>query len=544
MFFMTECWKNDDYCVTKEKLVPVSVKDSKDVKDIEELLSGKASCVSFHKEHLAVFEKQGAYVVLDFGKEVCGGLRFVTRDVKGLAEFRITFGESLSECYANIGEKNAGNDHAPRDFKVQIPFMSDLTFGQSGFRFAKVELLSENPVSVRSIFAVNTLPMFEKEGFITTSDEELNRILDVALYTLKLNFQNGYIWDGVKRDRLVWSGDLNQEIITSLYLFGDNKNITNSLSFLRDETLEGIWMNNIPSYSAWWVINLCDYCRMTGNKEYFKENRDYAKSILKQLEDCIDEDGNMEFDAGSMSFYLDWPTRGTEDAVIGTAALIIYATKAFLWMEETLEQSSELEENIQEICHRIVKRLERYLEQPCEFKQTRAFQILAGKNADGEDAFLEQNGADGYSTFMAYYILTADGVAKGKEMLSIIKEYFGAMLSRGATTFWEDFHMDWLEGSSRIDELPKEGEKDIHGDYGAFCYKGFRHSLCHGWASGVFAFVIEYILGLKLENGGESYEINPHTMGIEEIHAKIPVKKGWLCINVVDGNAVITEVNG
>ena len=21
--------------------------------------------------------------------------------------------------------------------------------------------------------------------------------------------------------------------------------------------------------------------------------------------------------------------------------------------------------------------------------------------------------------------------------------------------------------------------KDIHGDYGEFCYKGFRHSLCH-----------------------------------------------------------------
>ena len=83
--------------------------------------------------------------------------------MKGLAEFRITFGESLSECYTSVGEKNAGNDHAPRDFKVQIPFMSDLTFGQSGFRFAKVELLSENPVSVKNIFAVNTLPVFEKE---------------------------------------------------------------------------------------------------------------------------------------------------------------------------------------------------------------------------------------------------------------------------------------------------------------------------------------------------------------------------------------------
>ena len=100
----------------------------------------------------------------------------------------------------------------------------------------------------------------------------------------------------------------------------------------------------------------------------------------------------------------------------------------------------------------------------------------------GEELFLEKDGAAGFSTFMAYYILKADALAGGMNMISIIKEYFGAMLSRGATTFWEDFNMDWLVGSGRIDELPKEGEKDIHGDYGAFCYEGFRHSLCHGWA--------------------------------------------------------------
>lgn len=131
-----------------------------------------------------------------------------------------------------------------------------------------------------------------------------------------------------------------------------------------------------------------------------------------------------------------------------------------------------------------------------------------------------------------YYILKADAMAGGKNMLSIIKEYFGAMLSRGATTFWEDFNMDWLEGSGRIDELPKEGERDIHGDYGAFCYEGFRHSLCHGWASGVLAFFIEYILGLELSDGGEHYEIHPNPMGLKEIYAKIPVEKGWIEFSV------------
>ena len=125
-----------------------------------------------------------------------------------------------------------------------------------------------------------------------------------------------------------------------------------------------------------------------------------------------------------------------------------------------------------------------------------------------------------------------------------MKEYFGAMLSRGATTFWEDFNMDWLKGSGRIDELPKEGERDIHGDYGAFCYEGFRHSLCHGWASGVLAFFIEYILGISVEHGGKKVCIEPHLFGIEEVEAKIPLREGWLSISIQQGKIQVEAPDG
>ena len=530
---MTEYWNDDDFCIVKEKVMPICVKDFCDVNAVEELLVQKPACISFKTDGVADFAKKGSYVVLDFGKELCGSLRFVTRATEGNpAKFRITLGESLTEACSSIGEKNATNDHSPRDFTALISSMSDLTYGLSGFRFARIELLTEEPVAVRNIFAVNMLPKFEREGYITTSDDELNRIIETAIYTLKLNFQNGYIWDGIKRDRLVWSGDLNPEIVSSVYLYGEQKNVTNSLSFLRSETSKTEWINMFPTYSAWWVVNLCDYCRLTGNKDYFEENRDYAKAIMARLNTCIADDGRMLFvpDTGAL-FFLDWPTYHKPDAVIGTAALLIYAAKVYLEQEEN------------EDCREIVHKLDSYLDAPCEFKQTRAFQILAGRQDATDAQFLEQDGARGYSTFMSYYILTADAMANGTEMLPIIKEYFGAMLSRGATTFWEDFHMDWLEGSGRIDEFPKEGEKDIHGDHGAFCYQGFRHSLCHGWASGVLAFIYEYMLGLKLSDGGEQYEVKPHPLGVKEIHAKIPIRTGWLTIDVIDGVASINKLN-
>lgn len=499
----------------KENLVPIALKDMSNIAHAQELLIEKEACVSFRMDQCAIFEGKGSYVILDFGKEICGGVRFITRDVKGLAKFSITLGESLSEACAQQGYKNAGNDHATRELEVTVPFMSDLTFGESGFRFAKIELLTEDPVYIRNIFAVNHLPVFAQEGYIYTGDESLDKIIQTAIYTLKLNFQNGYIWDGIKRDRLVWAGDLNQEIITSVYLFGDNPHIINSLNFLKSETPAKEWINGIPSYSAWWIISLYDYCEMTQNNGYFAENMDYARQILKHFDSCIREDGTMDFGSVEMAYFLDWPTYQTMDAQIGTAALICMAATAF-------EKMSFCETAL---CHEIKRKLARYLTMDCQFKQTRAFQILAGRDVTGEAAFLEKDGAKGLSTFMTYYILKAGAMAGGTQMLSLIKEYFGAMLSRGATTFWEDFNMEWLEGSGRIDEFPEESQKDIHGDYGAFCYTGFRHSLCHGWSAGFVAFLIECIL-----DGATKGNNNPVWEALSKMDASLYVSNRWITL--------------
>ncbi len=511
--------------VIKEYLLPVAVKAKEKVSQWENLLLEKPACVSFQNDRCCAFTQKGAYVVLDFGKELCGSVRLIAGGMEGAARFRITLGESLTEACSVIGQKNATNDHSPRDFQVEVPGLSDLTFGQSGFRFARLELLTEEAVHIRNVFAVSTLPYFEKEGRIKTNDALLNRIMDTAAYTLKLNLQNGYIWDGIKRDRLVWSGDLHQEIVLASYLYGDVANIRNCLTILK-ETPPDRWINGIPTYSAWWVINLCDYCRLSGDREYFAENRGYALAVIENFNRCIDDNGEMDFSAASyfMPYFLDWPTLDTPDAKIGTAAVLVYMAKKYL----------EIEEN--GACSRIVSMLTPYLNMDCGFKQTRAFQILAGRDPAGEAEFLEKDGAAGFSTFMAYYILKADAMAGGKKMLSLIEEYYGGMLSRGATSFWEDFDIAWLEGSGRIDEFPEEGQKDIHGDFGAFCYEGFRHSLCHGWSSGVLAFIIEHIIGLTLDWDG-AYRIAPCTEDLETIEAKLPFRSGWLNIHAAGGTA-------
>lgn len=517
----------------QEDILPVKIVESVSIHNAEGFMNVNLACVSFETEGFTTFEKEGSYIVLDFGKEMCGGLRFVTRHSKGVSKWRLTFGESLTECLSTIGEKNATNDHSPRDFEVPISNMSDLCYGQTGFRFARIELLTEGPAIVQNIFAVSHLPEIEKEAEILTNDVLLNEIMKTAAYTLKLNFQKGYIWDGIKRDRLVWCGDLHPEILTSLYLFGDTENIKNSLEFLRESTSAYAWIDNIPGYSAWWVINLCDYCQMTGNWDFFEKHRDYALGIIDHFTQCITEDNEFVMkDGGGMSYFLDWSTHETADAKYGVYALLGIMAQKY----------NAIEDNKQ--CLEIIDVVNKSLDIQTSLKPVRAFQVLAGRNGSDDREMLEKGGAKGFSTFLSYYILMAMAKAGSNDMLEVLKTYYGGMLSRGATTFWEDFDIDWLENSGRIDEIPAEGQKDIHGDFGKYCYQQFRHSLCHGWSSGVYAFVVEYILGVCIEDGGKTVRINPHLMGLTDVDAKIPLGDGWLTINIHDGELKVTAPEG
>ena len=428
-------------------------------------------------------EGLGSYVILDFGKEMHGGIRMTTNWIYyGDCKVRIRFGESLGEVNSSIGEKNAKNAHSPRDFETMICAYADQTIGQTGFRFVRIDLLEDKYIYFKNIFCENIIlsetPIYTYQG----CDERIKAIFETAKRTVDLCSSSGYIWDGIKRDRLVWAGDLAPEVMALTAIYGRLPVIENTIDMLTDIAPLPKYMNAIYTYSMWWMIILADYYKEFGCKDYVEKHMPYFMGLLNQMDDLVDENGEL---CNTIRYIVDWPTKGTVDELVGVRVIFLMAMNG---AEEILKAFGLSTEKVEKIRGKLMKQSI----QAQQMKQVIALKYFAtGELTDEEYAKLIEGRAKGFSTFMSYYILTA--IASRDEGLAIelMKEYYGAMLDRGATTFWEDFHMEWLEGSGSIDVLD-DTKTDIHGDFGAHCYVGLRHSLCHGWSAGVAKFIKEH----------------------------------------------------
>ena len=76
-------------------------------------------------------------VLLDFGREWHGAVRIGNGVAGRGARVRVRLGESVTEAMAELGEKDAQNDHALRDFTETLPWLGTREFGNSGFRFVR-----------------------------------------------------------------------------------------------------------------------------------------------------------------------------------------------------------------------------------------------------------------------------------------------------------------------------------------------------------------------------------------------------------------------
>jgi len=415
------------------------------------------------------------------------------------------------------------NDHAMHDLTVDLPWHGTAEIGNTGFRFVRVDVLGENTiVELRGVPAVSVYRDLPWRGAFRCNDDRLNRIWETGAYTVQLNMQD-YVWDGIKRDRLVWLGDMHPEVRVICSVFDDDGVVPASLDLARDNTPLPGCINGISSYSLWWIIIQRDWFFYKGNRDYLQAQREYLVRLLRQFMGYVDPAGRETLPPVR---FLDWPTSEDEAAKhAGLQGLLSWALAAGAELCEVLGESACAAD-----CRNVRARMRAHVPAAGRNKQANALLVLGGlmDPVCTNDAALAVRPLSGLSTFYGYYVLEARARAGDfVGALNVIRSYWGAMLDFGATTFWEDFDLDWIRNASPIDELPVAGKDDLHADFGNYCYKGLRHSLCHGWAGGPTAWLGAHILGVQpAAPGCSQVTVKPNLGDLEWAEGALPTPRG------------------
>jgi hypothetical protein len=162
---------------------------------------------------------QLAAIVLDFGKEV-GGTPYIT--VSASTPSSNTVRVSTSEALRFLTNTSGAfvNDNGSQ-INVTVTGPQRYTGGlRGGFRFAAIELRTAGSVTLTAAglnFRAYRGSPDRYQGWFMSSDDQLNRMWYAGAYTTQMDmvpagvascFSQPVIFDGAKRDRAIWSGDL------------------------------------------------------------------------------------------------------------------------------------------------------------------------------------------------------------------------------------------------------------------------------------------------------------------------------------------------
>ncbi len=468
------------------------------------------------------------WVIYDAGQEICGGILLSTLE-GGSAKLYVHLAESVAESLAP-----AINSHSLTEFIVEMGPNSQVLLGEVGFRFARVELLSSDsavrlgPVMFRSTY----LPL-EQRGNFVCNDQKLNDIWKTSVRTAHLCLQTG-LWDGIKRDRLEWAGDLHVETEVIYTTFGDATVIKESLDHLR---LAGVWPRNvqgIPGYTAYWAMAYELVLRFEDDREIITRNLEHIIAAAHWFVDQFGADGLWD-PKGQERPLIDWAWLEHDDCVKGTH---------FQWIEsldcvgKVLASVGEIEVAAKCIAAAEAAReaaRKAWLDPETGLfskrQQVNAWATVCGALPESSYAAASEDLKETHkrwvSPFQNFYVLQALAcLNQHQSALDIIRNYWGAMLDAGATTFWEVFDPRWVTSPAGIDEMP-DPAGDTHKNLWTDAYGEYRISLCHGWAAGPATFLLEQILGAQpAAPGWKKLQVAPHPGDLTQANGSVPTPMG------------------
>jgi hypothetical protein len=477
-------------------------------------------------------------LLLSFGQEVAGRLQ-----VRG----------SGGTVIIGTGESRGEALNCPWGGVHPLPLKPGRTESTpySAFRYATVQFQGHGPIHINRLRLDFKYYPVKYRGAFACSNPLLTKIWYTGAYTAHLCMQE-QIWDGPKRDRALWIGDLQISGQTINNVFLDHFLMKLSMTQVRLQAQGGrpadalpiSYVNNLPGYSNAWICALVDFYRHTGDLKYIKSQHQLLLSMLRYMKLGFNNEDLFVNKLKARWNFVDWAPKlvaapDTPQANIATDLYTCWGVRRAVFLLKAMGDSAQAAKYAAWE-RQLISAARRYLTDP----QTHTFTNIRQVNAmaiDSHVADTRQRRAI-YARILApdcpswkqvatpYYnnfvIFALSHLGHYRQALNFIRYYWGGMIHEGATTFWEKYDPSWPKKHFHR-YLDKNGTPEPNPGW------NYLISLCHGWSSGVTNWLTEYTLGVQPLSGGFSrISIAPHLCGLHWVMGRVPTPHGLIVLKV------------
>lgn len=464
--------------------------------------------------------EQWPALTLDFGREVAGRIHLRSASDQPIL-VTAAYGESEQEALHQpyLGTRT-----------IYVPPHGDAWGPKSGFRYVRLRFLSDARFSAIDLDGI-AYPV-EYKGSFASSDALVNRIWETGAYTAHLCMQDG-IWDGIKRDRARWAGDLNVGGRVIADAFGNRPLMEDTYARLLDEAGGTRAINGITGYSALWIDGLADFYRHDGDRQFLLRLHPGLLALLKTMDGDIGPDG-LFTPRPHEHVFVDWSpelSSDTPEARRATDFEYLLGYREAAWLLGQMGDRTEAAHyeahyrHMREQARRLLRNAQTHAFGATW--QTNAMAVLSGA-ADVQDytglwshVFSNIDDVSAYSPeitpYFGFYVLEAMAdLGHPTEALKWMRDFWGGMIAEGATSFWEAYDPRWTK-------------HDFHSGLQADGRAGYYVSLAHAWSAGPTAWLSNQVLGIRPTGAGFStVTIEPEPAGLKTIEGSVPTPHGTL----------------
>ena len=470
----------------------------------------------------------------------------------GRETFGYLFIENLTGCihiyYGESREEALDKEHCETLDVVRNGGYNTWIEGSKAFRYVYIE--KENGATYDDVLMDYEYAPHDPQhsGSFRCNDEELNRIWDVAAYTMDLTTRE-FFMDGIKRDRWTWSGDAIQSYLMNYYLRFDSECVKRTIRQLRGKDPVTAHVNTIMDYTFYWFKSILDYYEYTGDVDFVREMWPRMVTLMDYVLGRTNHEGMAEGQPDDWIFidWVDFPMhkRGT---LCFEQILLMKALETMAFCAKLIGINKSDYRVKSEVLRNKIKQTFWSYEEKAYYhaiedgilnkqitKFPNMFAILYGLAYEEERQEIMQSvmlnpAIDPITTpYMRFYeleTLCIDG--QHTQVLQEMRDYWGGMLREGATSFWEKY-------------VPSETGTQHLAMYG----RPYGKSLCHAWGASPIYLLGKYFLGVRpTKPGYAEYEVRPSLGDLEWMEGSVPTPHGLIHLFIDRKQVKVTASEG